>query len=170
MKNVFVKSSLLMALGLSVFLSSSFVMADSWHGKDKHRSHYSHNDKRGSDNRAQRKYDKHKAVKHNQRHVYVKHHAPARPVYHKLPRDYRYVRNDIKPFGHAIRRGPALPKHYRVVRGHPLPHGYGHVLSHSHYNYLPHYSGYEWRSVGRDLVLVAATTGLVYAIVDNVLN
>lgn len=96
--------------------------------------------------------------------------APSRPAARPLPRDHRYIRNDIKPFGNAIRRGPALPSSYRVMRGHPLPHGYGHRLTPAQYAYLPHYAGYEWRSVGRDLVLVAAATGIVYAIVDNILN
>ncbi|WP_390888748.1 RcnB family protein [Leclercia adecarboxylata] len=35
---------------------------------------------------------------------------------------------------------------------------------------LPQYQGYEWRRVGSDIVLVAVTTGIVYTILQGVLN
>lgn len=41
----------------------------------------------------------------------------------------------------------------------------GRLLSH-----LPYYPGYEWRQVGRDVVLIAIATGIVYEILDNVLD
>ncbi|HSX70338.1 MAG TPA: anti-virulence regulator CigR family protein [Pseudomonas sp.] len=35
---------------------------------------------------------------------------------------------------------------------------------------LPHYDGYEWRQVGTDVVLVALASGLIYEIIENVLD
>lgn len=57
-----------------------------------------------------------------------------------------------------------------LARGKPLPPGIsrrldGRVLSH-----MPYYPGYEWRQIGRDVVLVAIATGIVYEILENVLD
>ena len=35
---------------------------------------------------------------------------------------------------------------------------------------LPYYEGYEWKQIGRDVVLVAIATGIVYEILRNVLE
>ncbi|MGA4601390.1 RcnB family protein, partial [Ectopseudomonas hydrolytica] len=35
---------------------------------------------------------------------------------------------------------------------------------------LPYYEGYEWKQIGRDVVLVAIATGIVYEILRNVLD
>lgn len=35
---------------------------------------------------------------------------------------------------------------------------------------LPHYDGYEWMQAGTDLLLVAVATGLIYEVLDNVLD
>lgn len=167
--------SLSAALGVAVLLAAPFAAAqpDRHHG---HTPRYSppkysaHNHKSHA---APSRHDvrRHAAPSRDYHHApAVRHHAPARPTYRPLPSDYRHIRHDIRPFGHAIRRGPAVPSHYKVVRGHHLPPSYGRVIAVDHYHYLPRYAGYEWRSVGSDLVLVAAATGIVYAIVDNILN
>lgn len=91
----------------------------------------------------------------------VRHHAP--------PRDWRTVRAYTPPRGY-IRSAPLPPRHVRVVRGKPMPHGWGVPLTVRERAYLPHYHGYEWRRVGRDLVLITLATGIVYGVLDNVLS
>lgn len=99
----------------------------------------------------------------------IKHHGPRHPHHHKPPhRDQ--LRRDIHRNSHYLRPGPPLPRHVHLVVGRPLPHGWSHRVPPGHVKHLPHYAGYEWHSAGRDLVLVAATTGVVYSILDNVLN
>jgi Ni/Co efflux regulator RcnB len=169
--------SLSAALGVAVLMAGPLAAAQDRHNghaprysPPKYSAHHGHSPSRHAAPRPSR--DKHHAAPSREyRHTPVaKHHSPSHSSYRPLPKDYRYVRHDIKPFGHAIRRGPALPSHYKIVRGHHLPPGYGRVVAVDHYHYLPRYAGYEWRSVGSDLVLVAAATGIVYAIVDNILN
>jgi len=89
---------------------------------------------------------------------------------HRQPPHREQLRRQINQSRYNIGRGPALPPHVHLVVGRPIPHGWGHPLSASHVRHLPHYAGYEWRRAGNDLILVAVTTGLIYAIVDNVLN
>lgn len=71
---------------------------------------------------------------------------------------------------HHIGKGRALPQHVYIMRGKPLPPGWGKRLSREQSRHLPHYSGYEWRRAGSDMVLVTAATGLVQEILVNVLN
>ena len=87
-----------------------------------------------------------------------------------LPKNFNSLRNDIRKNNHYYSRGPSIPRHVKVVKGNRFPAGYGRVLPYEQARYLPHYQGYEWRSVGRDLVLVAVSTGIIYTILDNVLN
>lgn len=95
----------------------------------------------------------------------------ARPAPHvPPPRDFRPVRVHIHANRHYIGRGPALPPHVRIVRGKPLPPGWGRKLSHQQHRYVPHYRGYEWRRAGSDLVLVALATGIVHEILHEVLR
>ncbi len=37
-------------------------------------------------------------------------------------------------------------------------------------NELPYYPGYEWKMVGDDLVLIALSTALVTAVINNVFD
>lgn len=99
----------------------------------------------------------------------VKH---ARPGYHapQPPADFRPVRVQIHANRHHIGRGPALPPHVHIVRGKPLPPGWGRRLNAHQHRYVPHYHGYEWRRTGSDLVLVALATGIVYEILHDVLR
>lgn len=183
-----IKSSWWMTVGLTLVLASPLAMAQ----PDRHpqgKPHYSSHDKGG--NKHYRNDRDHKAARphynpprYNQKshpkpaapvkvvhHTKVVHHAPPpRPHYRALPRDVSVIRHDVYQHRHHIKRGPTLPRHVHVVRGKPLPHHYGRVLAYEHHHYLPYYEGYEWRSAGRDLILVAAATGIVYTILDNVLN
>ena len=96
---------------------------------------------------------------------------PHRPhQQHRYPPHRDQLRRDIYRSSHHLHRGPALPRHVHLVVGRPLPHGWSHRVPPGHVKHLPHYAGYEWHSAGRDLVLVAVTTGMVYSILDNVIN
>jgi Ni/Co efflux regulator RcnB len=59
-----------------------------------------------------------------------------------------------------------ISEHREVIgRGQPLPPGV-----HISLQYLPQYDGYEWRRLGPDVVLIAIGSGIVYEILDGVLN
>jgi len=75
----------------------------------------------------------------------------------------RALRGEIGPGGH-------LPPGLRLERGRPLPPGYGRPLPPGIVRQLPDYPGYEWRQLGTDVVLIAVGTGLVYAILQGVLD
>ncbi|MFA5678641.1 MAG: anti-virulence regulator CigR family protein [Pseudomonas sp.] len=89
---------------------------------------------------------------------------------HRYPPHRDQLRREIHRNSHRLNRGPALPRHVHLVVGRPLPHGWSHRVPPGHVRHLPQYAGYEWHSAGRDLVLVAVTTGVVYSILDNILN
>ncbi|TBU75254.1 anti-virulence regulator CigR family protein [Phytopseudomonas daroniae] len=86
------------------------------------------------------------------------------------PQDFSSVHQAFHERREQIGRGPALPPDVRIVKGQPLPKGYGKRLDSRALQGLPHYEGYEWRRVGSDMVLVALTTGIVYTILSGVLN
>lgn len=86
------------------------------------------------------------------------------------PADFSSVRQDVYNQRQAIGRGPDVPSHVQIVKGRPMPAGYGRRLPPPVLANLPHYDGYEWRRVGADMVLVALTSGIVYEILANVLN
>lgn len=86
------------------------------------------------------------------------------------PQDFGPVRQTIQQHREVFARGNPPPPNVHIERGHPLPHGYGRRLDSRALEQLPRYDGYEWRRVGTDVVLVAIGTGLVYEILDNVLN
>lgn len=66
----------------------------------------------------------------------------------------------------------ALPPGIRknLARGKPLPPGIAKRFDGRLESRLPQYPGYDWRQVGPDAVLVSAATGIVEAILINVLN
>lgn len=70
--------------------------------------------------------------------------------------------------------GPAqsLPPGIRknLARGKPLPPGIAKRFDNRLLGQLPHYNGYEWKQVGTDVVLVTLATGLIYEILENVLD
>ncbi|WP_043311928.1 anti-virulence regulator CigR family protein [Pseudomonas sp. ML96] len=86
------------------------------------------------------------------------------------PQDFGDVQRAFHERRAQIGRGPAVPPDVHIRQGHPLPHGYGKRLDECALHGLPRYEGYEWRRVGSDVVLIAVTTGIVYAILQGVLN
>jgi Ni/Co efflux regulator RcnB len=86
------------------------------------------------------------------------------------PADFGPVRQTIQNNRDSFARGNPPPPNVRIERGRPLPQGYGRRLDARALQHLPRYDGYEWRRVGTDVVLIAIGTGLVYEILDNVLN
>ncbi|MFF7707239.1 anti-virulence regulator CigR family protein [Pseudomonas sp. NPDC007930] len=86
------------------------------------------------------------------------------------PQDFGPVRNTISEHRADFGRGNPLPPNIHVAKGQPLPHGYGRPLDARARGHLPHYDGYEWRRLGTDVVLVAVGTGIVYEILNGVLN
>ena len=59
--------------------------------------------------------------------------------------------------------GPALPPGIQknLARGKPLPPGIAKNFDSRLTSRLPHYEGYEWKQIGRDVVLVAIASGLI---------
>ncbi|TBV04445.1 anti-virulence regulator CigR family protein [Phytopseudomonas dryadis] len=94
----------------------------------------------------------------------------AQPSRGQPPQDFSSVHQAFHERREQIGRGPALPPDVRIVKGQPLPRGYGKRLDSRALQGLPHYEGYEWRRVGSDIVLVTLTTGIVYTILSGVLN
>ncbi|MDB6146207.1 MAG: hypothetical protein JWP80_5251 [Pseudomonas sp.] len=92
-------------------------------------------------------------------------HGPRRP-----PANFDEARRSFHDHREFIGRGQPLPPNVRIERGRPLPHGYGERLDPRAVEQLPRYDGYEWRRVGPDVVLIALTTGVVYTVLDGVLN
>ncbi|QKF50522.1 anti-virulence regulator CigR family protein [Pseudomonas graminis] len=86
------------------------------------------------------------------------------------PADFGDVRRTISEHSEVIGRGQPLPPGVHIVKGHPLPRGYGRRLDPRSLQYLPQYDGYEWRRLGPDVVLIAIGSGIVYEILDGVLN
>jgi Ni/Co efflux regulator RcnB len=86
------------------------------------------------------------------------------------PADFGDVRRTISEHREVIGRGQPLPPEVHIVKGHPLPRGYGRRLDQRSLQYLPQYDGYEWRRLGPDVVLIAIGSGIVYEILDGVLN
>jgi Ni/Co efflux regulator RcnB len=86
------------------------------------------------------------------------------------PSDFNQARQQISQHRDEIGRGPALPPNIHIAKGRPLPSGYGKRLPEPVLMQLPRYQGYEWRRVGSDMVLVALTTGIVYEILQGVLD
>ncbi|KAA8693884.1 CigR [Pseudomonas caricapapayae] len=86
------------------------------------------------------------------------------------PQDFGPVRQTFQQHRDVIGRGQPLPPGVHIAKGRPLPPGYGKRLDSRSLQYLPQYDGYEWRRLGTDVVLIAVGSGIVYAILDGVLN
>ncbi|HCN96600.1 MAG TPA: hypothetical protein DIT59_08055, partial [Leclercia sp.] len=64
---------------------------------------------------------------------------------------------------------PGIAKN--LARGKPLPPGIAKkTVPASMLGQLPSYPGYEWRVVGRDLVLIALSTAIVTTIINGVFD
>lgn len=68
--------------------------------------------------------------------------------------------------------GPALPPGIQknLARGKPLPPGIAKKLDGRLLGRLPHYDGYEWQQAGTDLILVAIASGIIYEVLNGVLD
>jgi Ni/Co efflux regulator RcnB len=86
------------------------------------------------------------------------------------PRDFAPVHQAFREHRGQIGRGGPLPAGIKIQKGKPLPHGYGKRLDARALKGLPHYPGYEWRRVGSDIVLITVTSGIVYTILQGVLD
>ncbi|MDB6048070.1 MAG: hypothetical protein JWR17_816 [Pseudomonas sp.] len=86
------------------------------------------------------------------------------------PANFDEARRSFHDHREFIGRGQPLPPGVRIERGRPLPRGYGERLDPRALEQLPRYDGYEWRRVGPDVVLIALTTGVIYTVLDGVLN
>ncbi len=87
------------------------------------------------------------------------------------PRHLGPVRQTIHDNHGYFVRGAPPPPGIHLERGRPLPHGYcGERLDNRGLGRMPQYPRYEWRRAGGDIVLIAAGTGIVYEMLDNVLN
>ncbi|KAA8699841.1 anti-virulence regulator CigR family protein [Pseudomonas cannabina] len=102
--------------------------------------------------------------------------GPGKPAHqdkrggNRPPQDFGDVRQTFQQHRDVIGRGQPLPPGVHIVKGKPLPRGYGKRLDSRSLQYLPRYEGYEWRRLGTDVVLIAVGSGIVYAILDGVLN
>ena len=86
------------------------------------------------------------------------------------PKDFAPVHQAFREHRGQIGRGGPLPAGIKIQKGKPLPHGYGKRLDARALKGLPHYPGYEWRRVGSDIVLITVTSGIVYTILQGVLD
>lgn len=68
--------------------------------------------------------------------------------------------------------GSALPPGIQknLARGKPLPPGIAKKLDGRLLGHLPRYDGYEWQQAGTDLILVAIATGIIYEVLNGVLD
>ncbi len=82
------------------------------------------------------------------------------------------VRNILLGHRHLLAPVDTLPPGIRMnlARGKPLPPGIAKKLDPRLRDRLPYYEGYEWKQVGRDVVLASVTTGIIYAILQGVLD
>lgn len=70
--------------------------------------------------------------------------------------------------GPASALPPGIAKN--LARGKPLPPGIAKNFDSRLISRLPYYEGYEWKQIGRDVVLVAIATAIVHEILRNVLD
>lgn len=76
--------------------------------------------------------------------------------------------NNRELIGQTQSLPPGIRKN--LARGKPLPPGIAKRFDSRLQNQLPHYDGYEWQQVGTDVVLVAIATGIIYEVLQNVLD
>lgn len=141
---------LIASLGLALVGMTTLAHADQWGpggpgGPDDH-GHYDHRDDRHDDHRDDRRFD---------------HGGP--------PGDFGPIRQRAFEHRDHFGRGERLPPGVFVVRGRPLPPGYGRPLGPRELEQLPYYPGYQWIAYGPDIVLVQDGTGVVYQVLQGVL-
>ena len=125
--------------------------------QDIHRSDGFRYEERRDDDRhygVDQRYDKHYKKPKHRRHP---------------PEDFRDVRIQIHDHRHYFGRGPDVRTRVIIVRGQPLPPGWGRRMTREQLHYLPYYHGYEWRRVGTDMILVELATNIVHEVLVDVL-
>ncbi|MCQ4294691.1 RcnB family protein [Pseudomonas stutzeri] len=78
------------------------------------------------------------------------------------------LRNHRDLLAPAASLPPGIQKN--LARGKPLPPGIAKKMDSRLLGRLPRYDGYEWKQIGRDVILVAIATGIVYEILENILD
>lgn len=181
----FTTAKSLLAIGaLSALLGAQWVNAQPAHERDRHPPQHQHkpphkpeaNKHHGQKPPAHKpphaQGPQHKPPVHKPPHAQGPQHKPphhAPPQYRPLPKDFRDVRSQAYRNRHHIGPGPLPPKGYKVVRGKRLVGNIGQPLTWQQQKYLPYYRGHEWRRLGRDLLLVDSSSGVVIELFENVL-
>lgn len=82
------------------------------------------------------------------------------------------VLNVLNSYRNYWTPSPALPPGIQknLARGKPLPPGIAKKLDARLIGHLPRYDGYEWQQAGTDLILVAIATGIIYEVINGVLD
>ncbi|MBD2837748.1 RcnB family protein [Pseudomonas sp. JM0905a] len=81
----------------------------------------------------------------------------------------RVILDDNRDYwGPAQALPPGIQKN--LARGKPLPPGIAKKLDGRLVNRLPHYEGYDWVRAGTDLILVAVATGIIYEVLQDVMD
>ncbi|MFZ6046917.1 anti-virulence regulator CigR family protein [Pseudomonas sp. CR3202] len=81
----------------------------------------------------------------------------------------RIVLDDNREYwGTAQALPPGIQKN--LARGKPLPPGIAKKLDGRLVSRLPHYEGYDWVRAGTDLILVAVATGIIYEVLQDVMD
>ncbi|ELY4583585.1 hypothetical protein SMZ82_002920 [Cronobacter malonaticus] len=102
--------------------------------------------------------------------------APGRKNYGKpdhVETDISYSRARSLAVNYGLTGYESLPPGIakNLARGKPLPPGIAKKsVPATMLNELPYYPGYEWKMVGDDLVLIALSTALVTAVINNVFD
>ena len=99
--------------------------------------------------------------------------APSQQYHHQRPSvDIGAVRITLRNHRELLMPPSSLPPGIQknLARGKPLPPGIAKNLDNRLLGHLPRYEGYEWKQLGRDVILVAIATGIVYEILENVLD
>ena len=86
--------------------------------------------------------------------------------------DLGAVRITLRDYRDLLAPASSLPPGIQnnLARGKPLPPGIAKTMDSRLLDRLPRYDGYEWKQIGRDVILVAIATGIVYEILENVLD
>ncbi len=175
----------LLAVLVAGSIATGPVLADPSPGKGPDKHHDKHKDKERYDDRHDQRHDDRRADRHDQRHDdrydgrqdqrHNDRRAPHRDE-HAFPRasitsrDAREIahQNNIR-FEDYKRLPPGIRKN--MARGKPLPPGLAaRTVPPRYLEHLPHYSGYEWRIYGTDLVLITIGTAIVADILLNALE
>lgn len=81
----------------------------------------------------------------------------------------RIILDDNRDYwGPAQALPPGIQKN--LARGKPLPPGIAKKLDGRLVSRLPHYEGYDWVRAGADLILVAVATGIIYEVLQDVMD